>query len=252
MSVHIVCPSINLLLPNCFDDAAVGNDFTGVAALSSAGNSSLKHTEYFVAGRRCRSTLEPAKLSSVWGPQAREHVGASEMATPATTRVAVRYVLRAEDVGTGREWLVFRRYSDFRFVKIIRGPCLGFARFLLYMPLMKTIEARATIYVDNCVVKNPCGTRLGNLKLGLTLLGFRLPNVGQSTILIRYFANIDTHITLAADGKPLRVGHFSKDNGEPCGVCLHRPFTQRLLTAWEGCAFNSKHLMSVATVDFSR
>lgn len=58
------------------------------------------------------------------------------MATPATTRVAVRYVLRAEDVGTGREWLVFPRYSDFRFVKAIRGPCLGFARLLLCRLLM--------------------------------------------------------------------------------------------------------------------
>lgn len=60
------------------------------------------------------------------------------MVTPATTRVAVRYVLRAEDVGTGREWLAFPRYSDFRFVKVIRGPCLGFAKLLLYRLLTKT------------------------------------------------------------------------------------------------------------------
>lgn len=34
-------------------------------------------------------------------------------ATPASTLVTVRYILRVEDIGTGREWLVFPQYSDF-------------------------------------------------------------------------------------------------------------------------------------------
>lgn len=56
----------------------------------------------------------------MWGPSSAEEAAASD--TPATaapeasiapgTLVTVRYVLRAEDIGTGREWLVFPQYSD--------------------------------------------------------------------------------------------------------------------------------------------
>ena len=57
------------------------------------------------------------KVSSVWGPPATGEVADSAAAPAAPTpvsRVTVQYVLRAEDVATGREWLVFPGYSDFR------------------------------------------------------------------------------------------------------------------------------------------
>lgn len=58
----------------------------------------------------------------MWGPPS-AHEGASGTSATAVpespgstapgTLVTVRYVLRAEDIGTGREWLVFPQYSDF-------------------------------------------------------------------------------------------------------------------------------------------
>lgn len=53
----------------------------------------------------------------MWDPPTVEEAAASataapEAATPANTRVTVRYILRVEDVGTGRQWLVFPRYKD--------------------------------------------------------------------------------------------------------------------------------------------
>lgn len=88
-----------------------------------------------------RSTYEPAKASlpSVWEPTTIEEAAAAVSVaaataaaaaagstgtaaqTPAASRVTVRYVLRAEDVGTGREWVVFPRYSDFRCVPCPQG-----------------------------------------------------------------------------------------------------------------------------------
>ena len=64
-----------------------------------------------------RSTVEPTIVSSVWSPPAGgEDERPERLAGPAEapSRVTVRYVLRAEDVATGREWLVFPRYLDFR------------------------------------------------------------------------------------------------------------------------------------------
>ncbi|CAM9743661.1 unnamed protein product, partial [Laminaria digitata] len=66
--------------------------------------------------KRDRFTVEPTKVSSVWGPPATGEAADSAAAPAAPTpvnRVTVLYVLRAEDVATGREWLVFPRYSDF-------------------------------------------------------------------------------------------------------------------------------------------
>lgn len=67
-----------------------------------------------------RSTIEIVKVSSVWGPPTveEETSGVTTTATPEaanlpSTLVTVRYVLRVEDIGTGREWLVFPQYSDF-------------------------------------------------------------------------------------------------------------------------------------------
>lgn len=66
-----------------------------------------------------RSTIETVEVSSVWGPPSAEDAapGTSATAPKASTGpgtlVTVRYVLRAEDIGTGREWLVFPQYSDF-------------------------------------------------------------------------------------------------------------------------------------------
>lgn len=57
----------------------------------------------------------------MWGPPASGEA-ANSAAAPAPpappapgSRVTVIYVFRAEDVATGREWLVFPRYSDFRY-----------------------------------------------------------------------------------------------------------------------------------------
>lgn len=58
---------------------------------------------------KSRSILEPSKASSVWG-------SSTDGMPSAAPRATVRYVLRAEDIATGREWLVFPRYSDFRWV----------------------------------------------------------------------------------------------------------------------------------------
>lgn len=67
-----------------------------------------------------RSTVETVEVSSVWDPPTVEEAasGATTTATPeattsASTLVTVRYILRVEDVATGREWLVFPQYSDF-------------------------------------------------------------------------------------------------------------------------------------------
>lgn len=67
-----------------------------------------------------RSTIGTKDVLSVWGPQVVENeaLGATMMAPPEATistsaLVTLRYVLRVEDVGTGREWLVFPRYKDF-------------------------------------------------------------------------------------------------------------------------------------------
>lgn len=67
-----------------------------------------------------RSTIETVEVSSVWGPPSagEDQSGTSattvpEASTTPSTLVTVRYVLRAEDIGTGREWLVFPQYSDF-------------------------------------------------------------------------------------------------------------------------------------------
>lgn len=83
-----------------------------------------------------RSTTEPSKVFSVWGspadgtstgsPRTLDAVqeageGTGAMAALTGSRVTVRYVLRAEDVGTGREWLVFPRYSDCRCVSLSIG-----------------------------------------------------------------------------------------------------------------------------------
>lgn len=73
--------------------------------------------------RSSRSTIETVEVASVWGPPTAEEAtlgstatavtpGAAA-ATPASTLVTVRYILRVEDIGTGREWLVFPQYSDF-------------------------------------------------------------------------------------------------------------------------------------------
>lgn len=58
-----------------------------------------------------RTTLEPTRVSSVWGPPGESEISAA-MERP--SRITLRYVLRVEDVATGREWLVFPRYCDFR------------------------------------------------------------------------------------------------------------------------------------------
>lgn len=74
-----------------------------------------------------RSTFEPAKVTTVWGPPSTEEAVAAMQAAQ-SARVTVRYVFRAEDVGTGREWLVFPRYSDFRCARV-RGFFSAITRF---------------------------------------------------------------------------------------------------------------------------
>ncbi|CAM9504849.1 unnamed protein product [Scytosiphon promiscuus] len=64
-----------------------------------------------------KSTTNASEDWSVWGPPTVAEAAACttakpEAATPASARVTVRYILRAEDVGTGRQWLVFPQYND--------------------------------------------------------------------------------------------------------------------------------------------
>ncbi len=56
----------------------------------------------------------------MWGPPTADEEGPDsaasptpEAGTPASSLLTVRYILRAEDIGTGREWLVFPRFRDF-------------------------------------------------------------------------------------------------------------------------------------------
>ena len=58
------------------------------------------------------SSDEEASSSSAQATSAMA-AAAPESSTAPGTLVTVRYVLRAEDIGTGREWLVFPQYSDF-------------------------------------------------------------------------------------------------------------------------------------------
>lgn len=56
----------------------------------------------------------------MWGPPTvgeaefnTTETASSGVTSPNSTLVRVRYVLRVEDIGTGREWLVFPQNSDF-------------------------------------------------------------------------------------------------------------------------------------------
>lgn len=64
--------------------------------------------------------MEPTEVSSIWGPPVADEAGPDSTASstpeagaPASSLLTVRYILRAEDIGTGREWLVFPRFGDF-------------------------------------------------------------------------------------------------------------------------------------------
>ncbi|CAN0313422.1 unnamed protein product, partial [Ectocarpus fasciculatus] len=65
-----------------------------------------------------RTIVETVEVSSVWGPTSSEvassdaKAASPEAATPASTRATVHFVVRVEDVGTGRQWLVFPHYGD--------------------------------------------------------------------------------------------------------------------------------------------
>ncbi|CBN76111.1 conserved unknown protein [Ectocarpus siliculosus] len=65
-----------------------------------------------------RTIVETVEVPSVWGPTSSEVASSDakaappEAATPASTRATVRFVVRVEDVGTGRQWLVFPHYGD--------------------------------------------------------------------------------------------------------------------------------------------
>ncbi|CAM9146896.1 unnamed protein product [Ectocarpus sp. 13 AM-2016] len=65
-----------------------------------------------------RTTLDTVEVPSVWGPTSSEvassdaKAASPEAATPASTRATVRFVVRVEDVGTGRQWLVFPHYGE--------------------------------------------------------------------------------------------------------------------------------------------
>lgn len=83
------------------------------------GNPPYPGTSWTVTNRaRARTIVETVEVPSVWGPTSSEVASSDakaappEAATPASTRATVRFVVRVEDVGTGRQWLVFPHYGD--------------------------------------------------------------------------------------------------------------------------------------------
>lgn len=97
-----------------------------------------------------RSTIETIEASSVWGlPSAEEAApgtsatAAPEASTAPSALVTVRYVLRAEDIGTGREWLVFPQYSDFNELRqqlLLMWPPIADLPFPAKRPVPRAVE----------------------------------------------------------------------------------------------------------------
>lgn len=102
-----------------------------------------------------RSTIETVEVASVWGPPsslAEEGVSGASAAAPEAstapgTLVTVRYVLRAEDIGTGREWLVFPQYSDFSELRqqlLLMWPPIADLPFPAKRPVPKAVALGST------------------------------------------------------------------------------------------------------------
>eukprot|EP00752_Nemacystus_decipiens_P014145 g12578.t2 len=102
-----------------------------------------------------KSTIETVEVPSVWDPPSsslEEAVSGASAARPEGstapgTLVTVRYVLRAEDIGTGREWLVFPQFTDFSELRqqlLLMWPPIADLPFPAKRPVPRAMSSEST------------------------------------------------------------------------------------------------------------